>query len=66
MRGISKLAVAVVPVVAIGVFALALAAPGAAGKKHPGANRVVLLGTTQNLMLKHGLRVRLPGSTRPG
>ena len=58
MRGISKLAAAVVPVIAIGDRPGARC-PGAAGKKHPGA-RVVLFGTTQNLMLKRGLRVRLP------
>jgi hypothetical protein len=61
VRGNSKLAVVSTSLVAIGAAVLVL--PGAAGAghgKHPGANRVIPLGTTQNLMLKHGLRVRLP------
>jgi hypothetical protein len=60
MRGISKLAAAFVPVLMAGVCILLLAAPGAAGKEHSGAKRVVPVGTTQTLMLKRGLRVRLP------
>jgi hypothetical protein len=61
LRGISKLAMVLTSLVAIGALAMVL--PGAAGAgqgKHRGAKRIVLLGTTQNLMLKRGLRVRLP------
>jgi hypothetical protein len=66
-RGIPKPAVVLASLVAIGALCLVL--PGAAGAghgKHRGAKRLVPLGTTQQLMLKRGLRVRLPLKHRPG
>ncbi len=61
MRGNSKLAVASVSLLVIGAAVLALpAAAGAGNAKHRGAKRVKALGTTQNTLLRRGLRVRLP------
>ena len=61
MRGNSKLAVALTSLVAIGVAVLMLpAAAGAGHGKHGGAKGVKALGTTQNTLLRRGLRVRLP------
>jgi hypothetical protein len=58
VRGSSKLAVVFALLVASG--ALVLAPAGAGAGKHHGGKGVKPLGTTQTLLLKRGLRVRLP------
>ena len=60
MRGFSKLAVACVSLLAIGAVLALPASAGAGNGKHRGAKRVKALGTTQNTLLRRGLRVRLP------
>jgi hypothetical protein len=63
MRGISKLAVGSVAVVA--VVALPTVAGAGHGKRR-GGGRVAILGATQTKILKHGLGVRLPKKHRLG
>jgi hypothetical protein len=67
MRGTAKLAVASTVVVAVGTSLLVLpAASGAGQPKGRGAKRLTILGATQNMILKRGLRVRLPAKHRRG
>jgi hypothetical protein len=61
LRGFSKLALASISLVLTGAAVVMLpAAAGAGHGKHGGAKGVKALGTTQNTLLRRGLRVRLP------